>query len=189
MAWLANILDKIKSRGRAAPQKGAPPLGLLVFANTSEVIAAERVLRQAGFEVTVKGPPPDLRTGCDMVLAFPLLNQAAVEKKLEMAGIPALKTVTEADTVLEPVSLFQVTDLGRWLMVRAANMKITVERESGVIVNISGGGCPDVPFLARELCGKKLSEAPEPNTLGHTLCCYSLQKAFIELKRILQCGS
>ena len=39
------------------------------------------------------------------------------------------------------------------------------------------------------LCGLTLDEAPEPNSLGQTLCCYSLQKAFEEARRQLSCGS
>ena len=41
------------------------------------------------------------------------------------------------DELLEPVSLCQVKRLDRWLMVRAANMKITVDTRDGRIVNIS----------------------------------------------------
>ncbi|MDZ7761787.1 MAG: hypothetical protein U5L00_16225 [Desulfovermiculus sp.] len=55
-------------------------------------------------------------------------------------------------------------------MVRAANMKLTVDKETGVIVNISGGGCPDVPYLAREMIGKSLQKAPKPQDIGHTPC-------------------
>ena len=90
--------------------------------------------------------------------------------------------------LLEPVSLFQTKRLGRWLMVRAANMKITIDTADERIVNISGGGCPDVPWLAQNLCCLRLSEAPEPLRLGQTLCCYSLQKAFEELRRQRACG-
>jgi hypothetical protein len=50
-------------------------------------------------------------------------------------------------------------------------------------VNISGGGCPDVPYLAKELVGKTLNEAPAPREIGHTLCGYALQLAFEEMGR------
>ena len=68
-------------------------------------------------------------------------------------------------------------------MVRAANMKMTVDKRDLRIVNISGGGCPDVPFLAESLVGKNLREAPEPRGMGHTLCGYALQLAYEELLR------
>ncbi|MBD5553169.1 MAG: DUF3343 domain-containing protein [Desulfovibrio sp.] len=162
--------------------------GILVFHNTSEVIAAERALRQAGFDVEVKGPPPDLQTGCDMIVVVPVLKLAAIESCLKKANLAPEQVITEADTLLDPVSLFHAKDLGQWLMVRAANMKITIDKATRRIVNISGGGCPDVPWLAHELVGKKLCDAPAPITIGHTLCCYSLQKAFDEMKRIQPCG-
>jgi len=63
-------------------------------------------------------------------------------------------------------------------------MKITVSKESLEIVNVSGGGCPDVPYLAQEMVGKKLTEAPSPREIGHTLCGYALQLAFEEIRRI-----
>lgn len=187
LSWLGKLT------GGAAPEKDTGAAvndrGMLVFANTSEVIAAERALKKAGFDVEVKGPPPDLQTGCDMVVVFPLIRQAAVEQALRAAKLAPLKTVTVADSLLEPVSLYQVKDLGQWLMVRAANMKITARKKDGVIVNISGGGCPDVPWLAQQMVGKTVCSAPPPASVGHTLCGYSLQKAYEEIKRLLPCGS
>ena len=81
------------------------------------------------------------------------------------------------------MDLFQTKDFGDYLMVRAANMKITVARDSLRIVNISGGGCPDVPYLAQAMIGKSLAEAPRPRELGHTLCGYALDLAYEELLR------
>jgi len=87
------------------------------------------------------------------------------------------------DVLLEPVNLFHAKDFGDYLMVRAANMKITLSKADLRIVNVSGGGCPDVPYLADQLLGKRLDEAPEPRSLGSTLCGYALQLAFEELRR------
>jgi hypothetical protein len=84
------------------------------------------------------------------------------------------------------VDLFQVKDFGDFLMVRAANMKLTIEKKTQRIVNISGGGCPDVPFLAYEMVGKTLSESPRPLDIGHTLCGYALGLAFEEMQK--QCS-
>lgn len=192
-SWLRKLANGVaRLVGQKNRDKGGANFvsdrGMLVFANTSEVIAAERALKEAGFKVEVKGPPPDLQTGCDMVVVFPVLQLAAVEKALGEAHLEPEKIIAEADTLLDPVSLYHVKDLGRWLMVRAANMKITIDKETGTIVNISGGGCPDVPWLAQQMVGKKLCQAPQPISIGHTLCCYSLQKAYDELKRIRPCG-
>lgn len=177
--------------GAGSPSGGGAALsdrGLLVFEHTGQVIRAETVLRDAGFIVEVKGPPPDLRTGCDMVVVFPLVRQVAVLACLAAHNLTPLRCVTAADVLLEPVSLYHVKDFGDWLMVRAANMKITVDKATRRIVNISGGGCPDVPFLAVSLTGLTLDEAQEPRRIGQTLCCYSLQKAFEEARRLLPCG-
>ena len=85
--------------------------------------------------------------------------------------------------LLAPVDLFHTKDFGDYLMVRAANMKITIAKADQRIVNISGGGCPDVPYLAQEMVGKILAEAPRPRDLGHTLCGYALELAYEEIKR------
>ena len=170
-------------------KRGCNDRGLLVFDHTGEVIRAERLLRKAGLDVEVKGPPPELRTGCDMVVVFELVSQARVLDVLEREGLAPSQVVSAHDVLLEPVSLYQVRHMDRWIMVRAANMKITLDTQDGRIVNISGGGCPDVPWLAHCLCGLRLAEAPEPLSLGQTLCCYSLQKAFEELRRQVACGA
>lgn len=175
-------------KGRTKARQGLNDRGLLAFSHTGEVIRAERLLREAGLAVEVKGPPPQLRTGCDMVVVFELVSQALALETLKKAGLVPEQVASAQDVLLEPVSLFQVRRLDRWLMVRAANMKITLDLADQRIVNISGGGCPDVPWLARRLCGLRLDEAPEPLSLGQTLCCYSLQKAFEELRRQCACG-
>lgn len=158
--------------------------GFLVFENTSEVIRAESLLKAKGWEIRVMGPPPEVRQGCDLVIEFPLIEELKITKVLRDAGIPPLQCVPVKSPLLRPVDLFRVKDFGRHLMVQAANMKLTVDRKSLMIVNISGGGCPDVPYLAEQMVGKHLHEAPEPAEIGHTLCGYALQLAYDEAKRI-----
>ena len=157
--------------------------GFLVFENTSEVIAAEKVLRSQGWQIRVMGPPPELRKGCDLVIEFPLMAELEVVRVLDAAGFPPLQAVPVSSPLLQPADLFQVKDFGGYLMVRAANMKLTVAKDSRTIVNISGGGCPDVPYLAQELVGKTLAGASRPRDIGHTLCGYTLQLAFEEMER------
>lgn len=157
--------------------------GFLVFENTSEVIAAEMVLKCQGWQIRVMGPPPELRKGCDLVIEFPLVVELEVVRVLNAAGFPPLQAVPVSSPLLQPVDLFQVKDFGQYLMVRAANMKLTVAKDSRTIVNISGGGCPDVPYLAQELVGKTLAQASRPRDIGHTLCGYALQLAFEEMER------
>ncbi|HOI74833.1 MAG TPA: DUF3343 domain-containing protein [Syntrophales bacterium] len=155
-----------------------------MFENTGEVIQAETLLKKGGWEIRVMGPPPEVRQGCDLVIEFPLIEELQILRILEAAKLPPLKTVPVTGPLLEPVNIFQVKDFGRYLMVRAANMKLTVDRENGTIVNVSGGGCPDVPYLAASMVGQKLADAPNPRDIGHTLCGYALQLAFEEVKRL-----
>ena len=157
--------------------------GFLIFQHTGEVIQAERLLKDAGFAVEVKGPPPELRTGCDMVIVFDLMQEPLIRAALEAERLEPVRSVPMRDPLLEPVSLFHIRDYGDWFMVKAANMKITVERATGKIVNISGGGCPDVPYLAARLSGKCIDDAEEPRIKGQTLCSYALQRAFEEARR------
>jgi len=63
-------------------------------------------------------------------------------------------------------------------------MKLTLDKDSLTIVNISGGGCPEVPYLAEEMIGKNLKNAPSPHDIGHTLFGYALHLAHEEAKRV-----
>ncbi|HBT88288.1 DUF3343 domain-containing protein [Desulfobacter sp.] len=161
-------------------------LGILVFENTSEVIQAENFLKSRGWEIKVMGPPPGIQSGCDLVIQFPLIERLMLTRQLEEAGLPPLDVVPVTHPLLKPVDLFHTKDFGDYLMVRAANMKLTIEKKTKIIVNISGGGCPDVPYLAREMVGRHLDEAPRPGKIGHTLCGYALELAHKEMIR--QCS-
>ncbi len=178
------------ARFRWWKQKEAPPSngfpqdqGLLVFASTSEVIRAEDLLKRAGVPVKVMGPPPEIQRGCDLVIQFPLMRKLEILRLLTEKGLVPVEAVPVSGPLLKPVDLFQEKDFGRYLMVRAANMKLTVDKETRVIVNVSGGGCPDVPYLAHRLVGRRLDEAPRPRDLGHTVCGYALELAFEEMER------
>jgi hypothetical protein len=165
------------------PQKRGADYGILVFDNTSEVIRAENTLKACGWNIRVMGPPPEIRTGCDLVIEFPLIEELAVLRDLEKNGLQPLETVPVTSPLLKPVDLFQIKDFGRFLMVRAANMKLTIDKETSLLVNVSGGGCPDIPYLAQQMVGRKLEDAPQPRKIGHTLCGYALQLAYEEIKR------
>ncbi len=157
--------------------------GLLIFENTSEVIQAELVLKQSGWEIMVMGPPPEIQKGCDLVIEFPLIEELNILRILKAAKALPLEVVPVTGPLLTPVDLFQVKDFGAHLMVRAANMKLTVEKNTRIIVNVSGGGCPDVPFLASRMIGKSLDNTPSPREIGHTLCGYALALALEEMKQ------
>jgi len=160
--------------------------GILVFENTSEVIQAENFLKSRGWSVKVMGPPPGIQSGCDLVIQFPLIEKLVLTRQLKEAGLPPLEVVPVTHPLLKPVNLFHTKNFGDYFMVRAANMKITIEKKTKIIVNVSGGGCPDVPYLAWEMVGKHLDEAPRPGKIGHTLCGYALELACEEMIR--QCS-
>ncbi len=181
------LLDFFKKRTAPKDPFGATDRGFMVFDNTSEVIRAENIIKGNGWRVRVMGPPPEIRTGCDLVIEYPLIEHLNIIRMLGEAGLAPIKTVPVSGPLLEPVDIFFTRDFGKFLMVRAANMKITIDKTSLVVVNISGGGCPDVPFLAREMVGKTLDGAPRPCSIGHTLCGYALDLAYEEIKRQSLC--
>jgi len=160
--------------------------GLLIFSNTTEVIKAEGILKSAGYQARTVSPPPQYRTGCDLAIDFPLVEQLGIIRCLNEEKIVPLDVLPLTEERLEPLKLCSVTDFGDYFMVKAANMKITIHKLSRKIVNISGGGCPDVPYLASEMIGKRLGEATSPKDLGYTLCAYSLNVAYEEALRIME---
>jgi len=154
--------------------------GLVLFMDVHDAMQAEKGLSQAGYLVKLVAPPPELRKGCDLAVAINLVEQPGIERVLKerevgYVRVTPLKAGTEG--ILEIV---KVTDFGDWTMVKAANMKLTFDKKSGVIVNTSGGGCPDIPRLHAELIDKKLSEAPRPRDIGFTLCALMLDRALEE---------
>jgi hypothetical protein len=179
-----SLLNLWKRKKAPAPASAPIDQGILVFANTSEVIRAENLLKNAGVPVKVMGPPPEIQSGCDLVIRFPLMRKLEILRLLAENRMTPLEAVPVTGPLLKPVDLFQVKDFGRYLMVRAANMKLTVDKETRVIVNVSGGGCPDVPYLAYQLIGQTLEQAPRPRDIGHTVCGYALELAFQEMERL-----
>jgi hypothetical protein len=114
----------------------------------------------------------------------PGIERLLKEKDMAYVSIEPLRVKTAP--LLEVV---KVTDFGRWVMVKAGNMKITYEKDSGVIVNVSGGGCPDIPYLHAELVDKRLDQAPRPKDLGFTLCALNLERALDECLALHSGGS
>lgn len=152
--------------------------GILVFENTTEVIRSENTLKARGWEIKVMGPPPNIRTGCDLVIEFPLIEELSIIRALEEVKVKPLQVLPVSENLLEPVNIIHEKEFGKYLMIRVANMKITVDRDTKLIVNVSGGGCPDVPYLAEQMVDKKISEVQQPKDIGHTLCAYALQIAY-----------
>ena len=158
--------------------------GLLIFADTGTVMQAEQILKEESYNIKVVSPPEKYRTGCDLCVEFPLVEEPGITRILKRLGLAPIDVVPVSPNGLEPLRLCRTKDFGQYLMVRAANMKITIEKKTNRIVNVSGGGCPDVPYLAHEMVGKTLAEAPEPVLIGFCVCAYSLNTAREEMLRI-----
>ena len=182
-----SFFTKLFAKKKSSPPASTWDRGIMIFDHTSEVIRAEKTLKDAGWSIKVMGPPAEIQKGCDLVIEFPLMEQMNILRTLEKEDTTPLSVVPVTSPLLSPVELFHTKDFGDFLMVRAANMKMTIRKQDLTIVNISGGGCPDVPYLAARLTGETLGDTVAPHEIGHTLCGYALQLAYEELSR--QCLS
>lgn len=174
----------------ALPRRGQ---GLFLLGSVIKALEGEKILLASGIDVRLIVPPLDLRTGCDLALSVADYEMLAAEQILLQAGLSIAGRRNSLDGTAE---LSQVVtrewfpgDDGApksYVMVRAGNMKITVRVCDGLIVNTSGGGCPDIPYLNLMLVGKRLDEAVRPRDLGKTLCGLMLDRAFGEAQAIVQ---
>lgn len=156
-------------------------LGLFLFDDVNEAIAAERALKAAGYMVILVAPPHHLRAGCDLAVSVSRVEQVGAMRALAKADVAVRSWVDDAEGTTSVTDLVTTVDFDDWLMVRAGNMKIVVEKRTGIIVNTSGGGCPDIPYLNLELVGQRLTDVPRPKELGYTLCGLMLDRAYLEV--------
>lgn len=160
-------------------------LGIFLFDQVSEAIKAEAVLKTAGYDVELVAPPPHLRAGCDLAVAISSMERLGAERALAERDAEARGWVDTLEGTMDLADIITTEDFGEWLMVRAGNMKITVEKASGRIVNTSGGGCPDIPYLNLEFVGSNIGDGRRPRDIGYTLCGLMLDRAFVEAQRLL----
>ncbi len=154
--------------------------GIVIFQEVTHAISGEKVVKKAGFDVKLVAPPLELRMGCDLALEVNLVEQAGVERALKESNSPYVKVTQLKKGTSELLGVVKTMDYGRWLCVKSGNMKISYDKETGKVVNISGGGCPDIPYLHAQMLGKTLPEAPRPKDLGYTLCAMMLDRAYEE---------
>ena len=174
MNALLKVLKKITSKKKFSASRG-----LLIYETVSDVIQTEALLKKAGFEkIVIIAPPPQYRTGCDLSIEFDLIEQVSILRTLEENDLSPMDVLNISTDQHRPTEICSEKDFGDYVMVRAANMKITYEKKSLKIVNISGGGCSDVPFLAQKMIGKKITDANSPKEIGYTLCAYTLSIAY-----------
>jgi len=151
---------------------------LVIFELVQHAMQAEAALQQAGYEIQTVAPSPEVRAGCDLAILIDATLQVGIERTLREFGIPFMGVIFPEIVDLRPLDLLKEFDYGDWMMVRCGNMKVVFDKHTGIIVNVSGGGCSDVPNIARSLMGKKLGEAPTPRSIGYTLCAYTGDKAY-----------
>ncbi|MCL2140250.1 MAG: DUF3343 domain-containing protein [Dehalococcoidia bacterium] len=155
---------------------------LIVFDYIYHAMRAKPVLEEAGFRAREVAPPPEYRTGCDLAVEIDASDVDPAENVLIEKGVMILDILfMPKGTEFVPVyltNLMKTVDYGEFLMVRCGNMKITYQKGSGKIVNISGGGCPDIPYLGMKLYGTVIGEGPHPRLLGKTICSYTLEHAY-----------
>jgi len=162
--------------------------GLVLFEDVEDAMAAEKVLRKADYAIRLVAPPPELRAGCDLALEINLVERPGIERALRENDAPYVSVVPLTVDTSELLEIVKATDFGDQVMVRAGNMKLSFDKASGIIVNVSGGGCPDIPYLHSELTDKKLSEVPRPRDIGFTLCALMLDRALEECLTLWQGG-
>ena len=172
---------KLFSRKEPKGHPGADEaLGLFLFDAVNDALGAERALKAAGYDVILVAPPTRLRAGCDLSVALPRFEHVGAARALAEAGVHVRDWVDSAEGTAEVCDLVTTVDFGEWFMVRAGNMKIVVEKATGTIVNTSGGGCPDIPYLNLALVGRHIDEVTRPKDLGYTLCGLMLDRAYVE---------
>ena len=154
--------------------------GLVLFLDVHDAMQAEKILKKAGYAVKLVAPPPELRKGCDLAVEINLVEQPGIQRLLNQRDIGYVSVTPLKISTSKLLEIVKITDFGDWVMVKAANMKLTYDKGSGVIVNTSGGGCPDIPHLHAELIDKPLSKAPRPRDTGFTLCALMLDRALEE---------
>ncbi|MCD4691794.1 MAG: DUF3343 domain-containing protein [Calditrichales bacterium] len=154
--------------------------GLLLFAQVPDAMKAEKILKNSGYIIKLVAPPPALRKGCDLALQINLVEQPGIERTLKEKDAEYIEITPLKNENQEILGIVKITDFDNAVMIKAGNMKLTFDRKSGVILNISGGGCPDIPYLYTELIDKKITEAPRPKDIGFTLCALMLERALDE---------
>jgi hypothetical protein len=79
-----------------------------------------------------------------------------------------------------------MTEIGDFVMCTTGNMKITIDKKEHRIVNVSGGGCPDIPHVAHQLQDVRIEEAANPIDIGNSLCTFMLLMSFDALKEAVK---
>ena len=154
--------------------------GIIIFQDVSHAISAEKIFKRSDYQIKLVAPPPQFRMGCDLALEINLVERIGMERLLKERKAHYIDIFPLSGGTADLCEIVKVKDYGQWTMVKAGNMKLSFDKDTGIIVNISGGGCPDIPYLNVELVDKKLTEVPRPKDLGFTQCAVMLDRAMEE---------
>ncbi|MEI8348962.1 MAG: DUF3343 domain-containing protein [Candidatus Omnitrophota bacterium] len=168
---------------RLFARKYEKPKGILLYASVQEVIQTQKMLETEGFQVRLVAPPPEVRLGCDLAIEFNLIEQEAIETTIKNEKSTPYRIVSTKEMLPDILKRSLIVDIDGYVMCKAGNMKITIDKREHRIVNISGGGCPDIPYVAEQLHNQRIEEAKNPIEIGNSLCSYLLQIAFDSLKK------
>jgi hypothetical protein len=116
------------------------PRGILLYGTVQEVILVHKMLAVQSFKVRLVAPPPEVRVGCDLAIEFELIEQEAIETVLKQAGKTPQKMVSTKEMLPDILKKSSIIEIDGYIMCKAGNMKITIDKQSHKIVNISGGG-------------------------------------------------
>jgi hypothetical protein len=116
------------------------PKGILLYGTVQEVILVNKMLASQGFKVRLVAPPPEVRVGCDLAIEFDLIEQEAIETVLKQEDNVPQKMVSTKEMLPDILKRSSFIEIDGYLMCKAGNMKVTIENQEHIIVNISGGG-------------------------------------------------
>ncbi len=186
ISLINKIKEHIKNKGHKDKNDNEKK-GIIIFSNVKEAMKCEQLLKKTGYNIKVIAPPIEIREGCDLAIEYDLIDEFGIKNKIEKYNennnknkIKVLKYISSENYNQQPLDLVKIKKVDDFTLIRCGNMKITLDKE-GLIVNISGGGCPDVPYLAYKLKGKNIKNIKvenNPKNLGYSLCAYTLNKAF-----------
>jgi len=128
--WLKKLFER----------KYEKPKGILLYGTVQEVILVNKMLAGKGFQVRLVAPPPEVRVGCDLAIEFNLIEQEAVETLLKQEGSTPQKIVSTKEMLPDILKRSSIIEIDSYLMCKAGNMKVTIDKQEHRIVNISGGG-------------------------------------------------
>ncbi|UXM84408.1 DUF3343 domain-containing protein [Methanococcus aeolicus] len=180
------ISNNIKDKNIKAPKNKNEKKGIIIFSNVKETMKSEQILKKSRFNIKVVAPPMEIREGCDLAIEYDLIDEFGIQNTLEKNKIAPTKYISAENYSQKPLELVKIKKIDNYTMVRCGNMKITID-EKGDIVNVSGGGCPDVPYLTLNLKGKNINNLKiedNPKNLGYSLCAYTLNKAFVKAQEL-----